>query len=1183
MASRQGFSNVNEDEPELPPSVLSLKSKFESLSTGDLTNLDEKTAKRRTVKGCKNGTSEPNVFKARPIPPPRQVSSTIGSSTGRKVSGSIQRLASNFKNPSNPHADVSKIDRLPSDSSESHVATPSSPTISNSFVSVSPLLKRPQQKGPEISFQSSVQSTKGNDLMKHDDTNNHQIPPPKPNFSSKAGSSSPISVSPLKNVKAYISQSPTHSEASSVLSSEEEEENVINSSKSVPSFDLHDPFSQTFGKECPISTAPPVLNIGDRSLETPPPIPSPRPPQPVAVEAIQQSRAVISQQLPLHVSPRKPPKPPLRKVSTQRSSSPIENLATKSDASLVTGLQSSPYTHIAPASEMSLIPEKPRLPPRPSHTLSELSSPALTSENLSSKPSPLFPPPPPRVKSLATNKPVSMPVSTEQSDPSVAASSSSSSQLDVVLKGSIPDTSSVRRNPPCFVNGVESINVDFEARIFDVSGDRLVLAGNGGLRVYDTVTGLCHWHMPLGDTKVTSLSFKSSPENYSDDGRFVWFGTRDGMLWEVDVQNHHIVTKKSVSNCPITYVMVYKNEMWTLDDMGKLYVWQEDEIMGLSIQSTPHSIRTIPHATHAMVLDNRLLWVVVGKSIYVYDPSTSENESASVLAKPMTPPGLIGDISCGTTISNFTDLVFYGHVDGKISIFSKTQYRFLELITSSSFYRICSLVGVGNTLWAAYTTGMIYVFDVSESPWRLLKSWHGHKASHNGATTILGIDVNSVWKAKRLQVVSMASSVVKFWDGLMMGDWLATEMRSRFPEYSNFTDVSILICSWNAGASKPSDLDSDTIGASMIPMMIRDNGYPDIVVFGFQELVDLENKRLTARSILSKSSSKGGSSNSANISSQYRLWREKLESEMMRVSSNDDYQVLVCENLVGLFSCVFVKNKLQSKIRMLQSTTVKTGLGGLHGNKGAIVVRFLVDDTSYCIVNCHLAAGQSNKAARNNDLATILDNASLFPENDETDQLNTFVGGGDGSLIMDHEVCVLHGDLNYRINTLRPKALDLIKKNDIKTLLQSDQLLVERKRNAGFRLRTFTEPEITFAPTYKYDVHSEQYDSSEKKRVPAWCDRICYRGSPDYISAENYTRYELKASDHRPVSALIHSKAKMVNAQSQGSTWDVVKRKWIEYADEFKRKAKYVFFWRILLTNQNNLCHELYFCVLSNG
>ena len=59
-----------------------------------------------------------------------------------------------------------------------------------------------------------------------------------------------------------------------------------------------------------------------------------------------------------------------------------------------------------------------------------------------------------------------------------------------------------------------------------------------------------------------------------------------------------------------------------------------------------------------------------------------------------------------------------------------------------------------------------------------------------------------------------------------------------------------------------------------------------------------------------------------------------------------------------------------------------------------------------------------------------------------------------------------------------------------------DQLKLEMA--AGRTFVHLQEAPITFRPTYKFDKHSQEpldYDSSEKRRVPAWTDRILFRGS----------------------------------------------------------------------------------------
>ena len=69
----------------------------------------------------------------------------------------------------------------------------------------------------------------------------------------------------------------------------------------------------------------------------------------------------------------------------------------------------------------------------------------------------------------------------------------------------------------------------------------------------------------------------------------------------------------------------------------------------------------------------------------------------------------------------------------------------------------------------------------------------------------------------------------------------------------------------------------------------------------------------------------------------------------------------------------------------------------------------------------------------------------------------------------------------------------------------------------------YSEGELNFNPTYKYDDGSEVYDTSKKQRIPAWCDRILYQkphNAYSFIQQIHYGRKESQFSDHRPVFAL---------------------------------------------------------------
>ena len=119
---------------------------------------------------------------------------------------------------------------------------------------------------------------------------------------------------------------------------------------------------------------------------------------------------------------------------------------------------------------------------------------------------------------------------------------------------------------------------------------------------------------------------------------------------------------------------------------------------------------------------------------------------------------------------------------------------------------------------------------------------------------------------------------------------------------------------------------------------------------------------------------------------------------------------------------------------------------------------------------------------------------------------------------MGHDAVILLGDLNYRLDGLPDEAVaELLAANELETLKLHDQL--HRHRRAGSVCWGLSEAPLTFGPTYKFAPDSCEYSGGGKGRVPAWTDRILFRGD---VSCKAYTAgMDVCGSDHKPVLALL--------------------------------------------------------------
>ncbi|XP_013872784.1 phosphatidylinositol 4,5-bisphosphate 5-phosphatase A isoform X2 [Austrofundulus limnaeus] len=256
------------------------------------------------------------------------------------------------------------------------------------------------------------------------------------------------------------------------------------------------------------------------------------------------------------------------------------------------------------------------------------------------------------------------------------------------------------------------------------------------------------------------------------------------------------------------------------------------------------------------------------------------------------------------------------------------------------------------------------------------------------------------------------------------------------------------------------------------------------------------------------------------------LFTDQWSEVCMERLSPFGYVLVTSQRMQGLLLLIFAKYFHLPFLRGIQTETTRTGLGGYWGNKGGVSARMSAFGHSICFLNCHLPAHMENSEQRMEDFEAIL-------------QQQQFEGQA-AIGVLDHDLVFWFGDLNFRIDDLDVQVVkSAIDNNKLSVLWEKDQL--NMVKDSEMVLEGFQEGPLKFPPTYKFDVGTNTYDTSGKKRKPAWTDRILWRRRATVPAAQgvgkrgsvsgltsgikvtqhNYRSYmEYTVSDHKPVSSI---------------------------------------------------------------
>ncbi|KFK37212.1 hypothetical protein AALP_AA4G228500 [Arabis alpina] len=437
----------------------------------------------------------------------------------------------------------------------------------------------------------------------------------------------------------------------------------------------------------------------------------------------------------------------------------------------------------------------------------------------------------------------------------------------------------------------------------------------------------------------------------------------------------------------------------------------------------------------------------------------------------------------------------------------------------------------GERIYIGYVSGHIQIIDLEGN---LIAGW----VAHNNAVIKMA--------AADGYIFSLAThGGIRGWHVISPGPLdgiIRSELSEKERTYAQTDSVRILIGSWNVGQGKASH---DAL-MSWLGSVASDVG---ILVVGLQEV------EMGAGFLAMSAAKESVGGNEGSSIGQY--WIDTIGKTL---DEKAVFERMGSRQLAGLLISLWVRKNLRTHVGDIDVAAVPCGFGRAIGNKGGVGLRIRVFDRIMVFINCHLAAHLEAVNRRNADFDHIYKTMSFSRSSNAHNAPAAGVSTGPHTTksannvnvnteetkqdLAEADMVVFFGDFNYRLFGISyDEARDFVSQRSFDWLREKDQLRAEMK--AGKVFQGMREAIITFPPTYKFERHRPGlggYDSGEKKRIPAWCDRVIYRDTRTSLESEcsldcpvvaSIMLYDacmdVTESDHKPVRCKFHVKIKHVD------------------------------------------------------